>query len=297
MAAGRHGDTAVKAPDFAYLRPDSLDGVFAALARYGDDARILAGGQTLMALQNMRLAAAEILVDINRVPGLSGITEADGHIAIGALTRYAALAESSLVARHAPLLAEAVPFIAHAAIRNRGTIGGSLALGDPAAEMPACMLALGADLELSSEGGVRQVAAEEFFLGLYETALRPDEVLTTIHVPKARIGQFYAIDEIVRRRGDFALAGLAVSGTAQGGSVQDIRLAYFGVADRPILAETAMSTAMGRPLDDAAIAEIREAVLDTVDPPEDPVTPAAYRRHVAGVLTERVLHRIQKGLA
>ena len=136
MAAGRRDELTVKAPDFSYLRPDSLDGVFAALTQYGDDACILAGGQTLMALQNMRLAAVDVLVDINRVPGLADIVEETDHLVIGALVRYAALADAPLVRQHAPLLTDAVPFIAHTAIRNRGTIGGSLALGDPAAEMP-----------------------------------------------------------------------------------------------------------------------------------------------------------------
>ena len=287
----------MKAPDFAYMRPDSLDGVFAALAQYGDDARILAGGQTLMALQNMRLAAADVLVDINRVPDLPDIVEEPGHLLIGALVRYAALAESLLVQQHVPLLADAVPFVAHAAIRNRGTVGGSLALGDPAAEMPACMLALGAEVILSSAAGTRTIPMREFYLGLYETALRPDEVLTAVRVPKRRPGQFHAIDEIVRRRGDFALAGLAVSGVAEKGAVEAISLALFGVADRPVLATDAADLLIGKALDPAQIETAKDAVIASLDPPDDPITPPAYRRHIGGVLVQRLLGQIREKLA
>lgn len=284
----------MKSADFAYLRPDSLDGVFAALARYGEEAQILAGGQTLMALQNMRLSAAEVLVDINRVPGLSGIAEAPDHLRIGALTRYSEIGASALVRSHAPLLSDAVPFIAHAAIRNRGTVGGSLALGDPAAEMPACALALGAELELSAAAGTRTVRAEDFYLGLYETALRPGEVLTAVCVPKAGPAQVRAIDEIVRRRGDFALAGLAVAGDAADGRLVSVRLSLFGVADRPVLAAGAMARLEGQALRDDTIDAARDAVLDAVRPADDPAAPAGYRRHVAGVLTRRVLTRLRE---
>ena len=287
----------MKAPDFAYLRPESLDDVFAALARYGDEARILAGGQTLMALQNMRLAATEVLVDINRIPGLSDIREETEHLIIGALVRYAALGESPVIRNHAPLLSDAVPLIAHPAIRNRGTIGGSLALGDPAAEMPACMLALGAELELSSAGGTRIVAVDDFFLGLYETALQPDEVLTAIRVPKQRSTAFHAIDEIVRRRGDFALSGLAIAGEAENGIVGDIRLAFFGVDDRPVLAQTAMQTLRGQTLTEDRIKQASDSAVASLDPPDDPMTPAAYRRHVSGVLVTRLLTQLRETLS
>ena len=296
MAVGLRVEAAVKAPDFAYLRPDSLEGVFTALARYGDDARILAGGQTLMALQNMRLAAADVLVDINRLPGLSDVVEEQDHLAIGALVRYSALADSPLVRKHAPLLVDAVSFVAHAAIRNRGTVGGSLALGDPAAEVPACMLALGADFDLSSASGMRRVPAHAFYRGLYETALRSDEILTAVRVPKRRSGQFHAIDEIVRRRGDFALAGLAISGEAENGTVVDISLSFFGVADRPVLAIDAMDLLAGQFLDDGSIERARLAAFGVLDPPEDPITPPAYRRHISGVLVKRLLTKVREGL-
>ena len=296
MAVGLRVEAAVKAPDFAYLRPDSLEGVFAALARYGDDARILAGGQTLMALQNMRLATADVLVDINRVPGLSDVVEEQDHLVIGALVRYAGLAVSPLVREHAPLLVDAVPFIAHTAIRNRGTVGGSLALGDPAAEVPACMLALGAEFDLSSASGIRKVPAHAFYRGLYETALRSDEILTAARVPKRRPGQFHAVDEIVRRRGDFALAGLAISGEAENETVADISLAFFGVADRPVLAIDAKDLLTGQILDDGSIERARLAAFEVLDPPEDPITPPAYRRHISGVLVKRLLTKVREEL-
>ena len=297
MAAGRHDELTVKAPDFSYLRPNSLDGVFAALTQYGDDACILAGGQTLMALQNMRLAAVDVLVDINRVPGLADIVEETDHLVIGALVRYAALSDAPLVRQYAPLLSDAVPFIAHTAIRNRGTIGGRLALGDPAAEMPACMLALGAELVLSSAAGMRMVPALDFYLGLYETALRPSEVLTAVRVPKRRLGQFHDIDEIVRRRGDFALAGLVISGEADNGTVGAISLALFGVADRPILALDAMDLLTGQALDEDIIERTKQAVIEVLEPPDDPLTPPAYRRHVCGVLVQRLLTRVRERLS
>lgn len=282
----------MKAPDFAYIRPSSLDEAFAALARYGDDARILAGGQTLMALQNLRMASVDVLVDINRIPDLSGIHEETDYIKVGALVRYAALEKSALIAQYASLLKDAVQFVAHPAIRNRGTIGGSLALGDPAAEMPACILALGAELELSAAGGTRRVASDDFFLGLYETALGPDEVLTAIYVPKARGTHVHAIDEIARRRGDFALAGLAISGDAVGSTLKSVRMAYFGVADRPVLATSAMAVLEGQPLTAELIEKVRETVMRELDPPDDPATPADYRRHLGGVLAARLLEKL-----
>ena len=297
MAAGRHDELTVKAPDFSYLRPNSLDGVFAALIQYGDDACILAGGQTLMALQNMRLAAGDVLVDINRVPGLADIVEETDYLVIGALVRYAALSDAPLVRQYAPLLTDAVPFIAHTAIRNRGTIGGSLALGDPAAEMPACMLALGAELVLSSAAGMRMVPALDFYLGLYETALRPSEVLTAVRVPKRRLGQFHDIDEIVRRRGDFALAGLVISGEADNGTVGSVSLGLFGVADRPILALDAMDLLTGQTLNEDVIERTKQAVIEVLEPPDDPLTPPAYRRHVCGVLVQRLLTRVRERLS
>ena len=300
MAAGRRDEAlarAMKAPDFAYLRPASLDEAFAALSLHGDDARILAGGQTLMALQNLRMASAEVLVDINRIPGLSDIREEAGGLAIGALVRHAAIETSALIARRVPLLRDAARHIAHPAIRNRGTIGGSLALSDPAAEMPACALALGAELELSAAEGVRRVSADDFFLGLYETALRPTEILTAIRFPKTSANHVHAFDEIARRRGDFALAGLAISAVRDAETLRAVRLAYFGVADRPVLAVSAMAVLEGQQLTDDRIAQAKEAAMAELDPPEDPATPAAYRRHLSGVLMTRLLERLRARLS
>ncbi|NKB58439.1 MAG: xanthine dehydrogenase family protein subunit M [Alphaproteobacteria bacterium] len=286
----------MKAPDFAYLRPNTLEEAVAALGRFGDDARILAGGQTLMALQNFRMASAEILFDINWIPGLSDIHEEPDCLVIGSLVRYAGLEASSLIERDAPLLSEAVGHIAHPAVRNRGTIGGSLALGDPAAEMPACMLALNAEMVLCDANGERRVPADEFFLGLYETTLRPDEILTAVRIPKARPSQCYAFDEVARRRGDFALAGLAIAGKAEGSALHSVRLAYFGVADRPVLAVSAMAMLEGQSLTAELIDRVREAAIGELDPPDDPATPAAYRRHLGGVLVARLLGQLRERL-
>jgi carbon-monoxide dehydrogenase medium subunit len=296
MAAGPRDEAlaaAMKAPDFAYLRPASLDEAFAALALYGDDARILAGGQTLMALQNLRMAAAEVLVDINAIPGLLDIADDAGDLVIGALVRHATIETSPRIAQHVPLLSNAARHIAHPAIRNRGTIGGSLALSDPAAEMPACVLALGATLELSAADGTRLVPADDFFLGLYETALRPTEILTAIRFPKAAANHVHAFDEIARRKGDFALAGLAVSAVWDADTLRAVRLVYLGVADRPMLAVSAMAVLEGQRLGDDRIAEAKAAAMAELNPPEDPAAPAAYRRHLAGVLIARLLERLR----
>ncbi len=287
----------MKAPNFTYLRPGTLDEAFAALLEYGDDARILAGGQTLMPLQNLRMASDELLIDINRLPGLSEIRAEADYLNIGALVRYAALETSDLVKEYAPLISDAVQHVAHPAIRNRGTIGGTLALGDPAAELPACALALGADLELSSVDGVRLVPADKFFSGLYETALRSDEILTAVRIPKKRKTQVHAFDEIARRRGDFALAGLAIVGEKIGQALRSVRLVYFGVSNKPVLAASAMTLLEGQALNRETIDKARTAAIAALDPPDDPAVPADYRRHLSGVLMVRLLEQVRKRLA
>jgi carbon-monoxide dehydrogenase medium subunit len=191
----------VKPAPFAYAKPTSLDQALALLAHHGDAARPLAGGQSLIASLNMRLSAPELLIDLNGLPGLSDIAVTERALRIGALVRHAALGESPAVRRHAPLLARAVPFIAHPAIRNRGTIGGSLAFADPAAELPACVVALEARLEIAGAGGVRKVPARAFFTGLYQTALGPGELLTAIELPLAGAEACCGFDELPRRGG------------------------------------------------------------------------------------------------
>jgi carbon-monoxide dehydrogenase medium subunit len=210
---------------------------------------------------------------------------------IGALTRHAELGRDPLVARHAPLLAEAVPLIAHPAIRNRGTIGGSLAYADPAAELPACAVALDATLVLASAGGKRRVAARDFFTGLLETALRPGEIIAAVEVPLATPGSRSAIAEVARRSGDYAMAGLAVSLTLAGGRAAAARLVYFGVGNGPVLAAKACAALEGRALGADAIAAAQAALATDLDPPSDLHGPPEMKRHLARVLTKRALSR------
>lgn len=200
----------------------------------------------------MRLAEPEVLIDLGRIENLRDIALEDGALRLGAMTRYVDLERSTLVAEHAPLIARALPYVAHVAIRNRGTIGGSVALADPAAEMPACMLALGAEIELTSTVGCRRVAAEDYFLGLYETAREDTEILTAICIPLAperRVG-FY---EVARRHGDYALAGAAAVGDVEDGRIQGLRVAMFGCDDLPVLAKTAAKAAETGVLDGAGL--------------------------------------------
>jgi aerobic carbon-monoxide dehydrogenase medium subunit len=211
---------------------------------------LLAGGQTLMPVLAMRLAEPEVLIDLGRIENLRGIALEDDALRLGAMTRYVDLERSALVAEHAPLITRALPYVAHVAIRNRGTIGGSVALADPAAEMPACMLALGAEIELTSTEGNRWIAAEDYFLGLYETAREDTEILTAIRIPLAperRVG-FY---EVARRHGDYALAGAAAVGDVEDGRIQGLRVAMFGCDDLPVLAKTAAKAAETGVLDGA----------------------------------------------
>jgi carbon-monoxide dehydrogenase medium subunit len=271
----------MKAPAFRYARPESLDEAIALLAEYGSEARVLAGGQSLMPMLNLRLLAPAVLVDINRIPGLSEVTAHPQGIQIGATARHAAVLYSEEVARAAPLLALALPHVAHLAVRNRGTHGGSCALADPSAELPACALALEASFVLRGPGGERRVAAQEFFRGLYETALGADELLVRVDYPRAQAGRRYGFDEVARRRGDFAIAGLAAAARVEGGALRAARLAFFGVADRPVL------------VTGASREEVRER-METIEVAGSSVYPPDYRRRLMRVLLERVLDAIGK---
>ncbi len=281
----------MKWPAFGYVRASTLDDVWRLQAEHGDGARLLAGGQTLLATLAFRLSEPTLLVDITRIAALRGISVEGGAMRIGALTRHAELGRDPLVAQHAPLLAEAVPLIAHPAIRNRGTIGGSLAYADPAAELPACVVALGATLVLVSAAGERRVAAEAFFTGLLETALRPDELIAAVEVPLATPAQRSTIVEVARRSGDYAMAGLAACVALEGGHVAAARLAYFGVGSGPVLAQRAMAALQGRALGAEGIAAAQAALAQDLDPPSDLHGPPEMKRHLARVLTARALSR------
>jgi carbon-monoxide dehydrogenase medium subunit len=253
----------VKAPAFAYAKPASLAGALELLARPG--AKVLAGGQSLIPSLNMRLSSPELLVDIGGVSDLKGISLHNGFIRIGALTTHSEIEKSPEVKAHAPLLAAAAPHIAHPAIRNRGTLGGSLALADPAAEYPACAVALDAVLILRNPKGERRVKATQFFKGLFETDLKPGEILVAVEFPAAKKGDRHAFLELARRQGDYAIVGLAA---------WNERLAFFGVGPTPLL------------LKGLSIEKAKEH-LKNVNPVPDLYHSSAAKRHLAGVLLER----------
>lgn len=281
----------MKAPPFVYLRPDSLDACLEALSEYGDDAQPLAGGQSLMPMMNLRLAAPTALIDINRLTELKSITVEDDQLIVGAGVTHQEIAASEAVRRHAPLLTAAAPHIAHVAIRSRGTIGGSVALADPAAEWPACCFALDAEIELASAAGRRRVPADAFFQGLYTTDRRPEELVTAIRIPRTE-DKVYAFEEVSRRRGDFAIAGAAIVCDQAEPAVMGVRIAMFGVVDRPVLARRAMATIEDQALTDEAIDQAARTLTGELDPPEDPAYPADYRRNVASGLLARTLRRL-----
>ena len=282
----------MKAPRFAYARPASIAEALALLTEHKDEARVLAGGQSLVPMLNFRLAAPRVLVDVNRIAALSGIKVAKNHVRIGALTRHAELGRSADIARHLPLVAAAIPHIAHPAIRNRGTFGGSCALGDPAAELPACALALGATFIAAGKKGERRIAAQDFFKGLYATALKPGELLIAAEFPLPKPGYASAFGELARRHGDYAMVGVAAHGSTQGKKFSDIRVVFFGVADRPGRAAQFERALEGRP----AAAESIEAALAKLDadlsPRADLHGSAATKLHLAKVLAGRVLKQM-----
>jgi len=279
----------MKWPAFAYAKPTTLDALWAERAAAPADAKLLAGGQSLLATLAFRLSAPSKLIDITAIEALRGIAVTDGGLRLGALTRHADLLRDAEVRRRAPLLAEAAGLIGHVAIRNRGTLGGSLAYADPAAELPACMIALGATIVAASPRGERRIPARLFFTGLFETALAEDEILAAVEVPAAQPGQMTGIAEIARRSGDFAMAGLACSLAFTRGAVSEARLVFFALGDTAVSAASANAALAGQPLSEATIAAAAEAVSDHLDPPADLHGTSEMKLHLARVLTRRVL--------
>ncbi|WP_343117429.1 xanthine dehydrogenase family protein subunit M [Ostreiculturibacter nitratireducens] len=273
----------MKASAGGYARANDLNHALELLSSANGMGRVLAGGQSLIAAMNMRLSTGDLLVDISRLSELSGVEDAGDTLKIGALTRHAEIGTNPLVRRHAPLLADAVGYIAHAAIRNRGTIGGALAHADPSAEFPACVLALGATMHVAGPEGTRQIAAEDFFEDIFATALQEGEILTAIAVPKAGEAEVQVIEEVARRSGDYALAGLCLVRRDDGN-----RVSLFSVGPKPVLAKGAMAALDGGDVEAAVTALGAE-----IDPPSDTQASAAYRRHLAGVLLRRAVARIE----
>jgi carbon-monoxide dehydrogenase medium subunit len=276
----------VKPAPFAYKKVRSLAEAVALLGEH-KDARLLAGGQSLIATLNMRLSALALLIDINGIGGLDGISQKAGMVEIGALVRHAAAERSDTIAKHAPLLARALPHIGHTAIRNRGTLGGSIAFADPAAELPACLLALDGEVDVTGPKGKRTVKAGDFFKGLFETALGPQDVLTAIRVPAASKDSRVGFAELARRHGDYAIVGLAACARADGKGLADVRLAFFGVGATPMRAKKAEAALVAGNVD-AAI-----AALD-LEPHDDVQASAAVKKHLAGVLLRRVAKQLME---
>jgi CO/xanthine dehydrogenase FAD-binding subunit len=281
----------MKPPAFEYVAVASMDEAIAQLAAYGDDARILAGGQSLMPILNMRLATPGRLVDLNRVGALSYIVERAGGVAIGAMTRQRTAERSELIAAAVPLLAKALPWIGHSAIRNRGTIGGSLAHADPAAELPGVAVCLDARFTVRGQAGERTLAARDFFRGYLTTALAPTELLTEVWFPSAPVGSGAAWIEFARRHGDYALVGVAAVVTLEGSTVRQASLAVIGVDGVPVRVVDAERLLVGLPLSAESMAAAAESVRRTLQPHDDIHATAAYRRHLAGIITVRALTR------
>jgi carbon-monoxide dehydrogenase medium subunit len=280
--------TSMKAAPFAYARATSIDNALQLLTSYGEAAKVLSGGQSLMPAMNLRLISPDVIVDIGDLSELKGTAVQGQVLRIGALTCHADLLRSSEIATHAPLLVEAAAHVAHPAIRNRGTIGGSLAHADPAAELPACILALDATIVARGSRGERRIAAADFFTGIFETALAADELLIAVELPIARKNSVHFFREFARRRGDYAIAGLAAQAIVEGGRFADLRLAYFALGDRPTLAKAAGKLA-NIAVTPGIISEVSAALGEELDPHEDHQASSAMRRHLAKVLFKRAV--------
>jgi carbon-monoxide dehydrogenase medium subunit len=278
----------MKPAAFDYVRARSVAEAVKLLASLGEGARLIAGGQSLIPALNLRLNTPTHLIDIGGIAELRGIAVTGSGMRIGAGTRHAELQRSGLIAQHAPLIAQAVLHIAHAAIRNRGTIGGNLAHADPASELPACMVALDATIAVRGPAGERSIPAVEFFTGIHTTALEADEILTAIDVPSRPGNEQSHFAELARRQGDYAMVGLACVARLKGGALQDLRPVFFGVAGQPVLAKEAKALILGRRFSNS-VATLRDALAKDFTPQNDLQASAATRLHLAAVLLQRCL--------
>ncbi|MDO8365005.1 MAG: xanthine dehydrogenase family protein subunit M [Actinomycetota bacterium] len=275
----------MKPSPFTYHAPESIAEATALLAELGDDAKALAGGQSLVPMLSLRLAAFEHLVDLNRVAGLNAIERVNGHLRLGATVRQATAEHSAEVKSSVPLLARALPHIGHFQIRNRGTVGGSIAHADPASELPAVALALDAVIEAAGPGGTRRIAASDFFVSTWETALNDGEILSAVEFPvwSGRCG--FAVEELTRRHGDFAIVGTAVGVQVDGDAVTKATIALFGVGATPLRASEAEAALMAG----ADVAEVARAATAGLTPSDDVHASGAYRTQVAAVMVRRAL--------
>lgn len=284
----------MKPAPFEYQAPTSLEAALDLLARHGGDAKVLAGGQSLIPVMNFRLAQPALLIDLNRIPGLDFLRRgADGGLEIGAMTRQRRLERDPLVGEVAPLLAEAIPWVAHPQIRNRGTFGGSIAHADPAAELPAIAVALRARFRLRKTGGDRWVEAKDFFAGLFTTLLEPDELLVEATIPPLAPRTGWSFMEVARRHGDYAQVGIAALVTlGEDGRCREARLVYLSVGDAPVEATAAAGLLAGTDLGPEAVAAAADkASRDEMDPRGDIHATLEFKRHLARVLTGRAVRR------
>lgn len=280
---------------FNYLRPEGLAQALTLLAEHQADAAILAGGQSLMPMLNLRMAQPALLIDIKGLRELSGIERTDGYLVIGAAARHNEVLCSPLVRNAAPLLPLALRHVAHEAIRNRGTLGGSLALADPSAELPACAVCLGAHITAVSVRGERTIAAEDFFEGIYATALAPDELIVRVHVPVRDECWRFAFEEVARRHGDFAITGIAVAMRVENRATTACRIVFFGIESAPKRASGAEAALIGHELSEQVRHRAGAALLGDLEPIASSEYSPGYRRHLAGVLLRRVLDQLCAG--
>lgn len=289
----------MKPPPFRYKRAASIEEAVAALAEEGDEAKVLAGGQSLIAMMNLRLVKPQVLIDVNRLTTLDYIRRDNGTLALGALARQSAVEESADVAAACPLMAEAIHYVAHKPIRNRGTVGGNFAHNDPTSELPAVAVALGAEFVARSNGGERTIPASDFFVGYLTTALAPDELLTEVRVPAWPAGQGWSFMEISPRKGDYALVGIAATLQVKDGQCQAARLVYTGVGEYAHRVPEAEQALIGNEASEAAFREAADIARREVDPSTDVHADAEYRRDLVAALTQRALtqalERCEKG--
>ena len=283
----------MKPARFSYRRPSSVAEAVALLAEHNSEATILAGGQSLMPMLNLRFARPSVLFDIKRHPGLADIRLEDDAVVVGALARHVEVANAPVIRDHVPLIHSAMPHVAHAAVRNRGTFGGSLALADPAAEMPACCAALDAGITVVSSAGERVVAARDFFRGVYDTAIEPGEMIASVRIPRYAGGWRWHFDEASRRHGDFAIAGVALGMRIDNGVIAECRLAFCGVETSPRRLSPVEQALTGLSItDQTALAAAAGLLADVIEPMESAEYPPAYRVAVAAGLLRRAIAKV-----
>ena len=282
----------MKPPSFGYQLAESLPQALDLYAQATDDVLWLAGGHSIVPSLALRLQAPGLLIDISRLPELSGIAFSDEGLRIGAMTRHAEILSNPLVLTHAPMLAEAAQFVAHPAIRNRASFGGNLALADPASEFPAVVRCLGGVFDIVGPDGARDVAAEDFFLDLYTTAIEPGEILRSILIPPPAPGTLTAFDELTRRHGDYAMVGAAVQLIPDGDRIAAAGICFHSVGATPVRAASAEAVLQGQVLDTRTIAAARDALTQDLDPADEPTLPGTIRLHLAQVLLGRILTRL-----